>query len=85
MNDNYLLQKSATKAAEIFGITQWNSDLNLIRIYSQLSVMLGGDEKLIRHWVQTSNKHLEDKVPANLLTHREGEMKILSVLESYVH
>lgn len=81
--DEYLLRKSASRAAEIFGITQWGNDLRLIQIYSQLSVLVDGDVELIHHWIQTPNKHLDGKIPANLLLSTEGEIKVLSALNSY--
>lgn len=85
MNETHFLRKTAGRAAELFGITHWNNDLNLIRIYHQLSILLGNDEKLIRHWMQTPNKQLDNKVPANLVVSLDGELKILSTLDSYEH
>jgi hypothetical protein len=85
MTDQHLLQKSAGKAGELLGLTEWNTDLTLIRIYSVLARQTGSDMKLMRHWVQTPNKQLDGKVPANLLTTPEGELKVLSVLESYLN
>ena len=85
MTDQHLIQKSAGKAGEILGLTKWNKDLTLLCIYSVLAVHMGSDETLMRHWVQTPNKQLDGKVPANLLTTREGELKVLSVLHSYLN
>lgn len=85
MTDEHLLQKSAGKAGEILGIFSWNTDLTLLRIYTALARQTGSDETIMRHWVQTPNKHLDGKVPANLLTTPEGELKVLSVLESYLN
>ena len=85
MTDQHLLQKSAGKAGELLGLTEWNTDLTLIRIYSVLARQTGIDETLMRHWIQTPNKQLDGKVPANLLTTSEGELKVLSVLESYLN
>lgn len=79
----YFSQKYAAKAGEIFGIQEWSSDLNLIRIYQLLSVLLGGSETNMRHWFQTQNKHLENKVPANLITTSPGTMQILNYLEFF--
>lgn len=85
MTDKHLIQKSAGKAGEILGIFSWHNDLTLLRIYSVLARQTGSDEIIMRHWVQTPNKQLDGKVPANLLTTPEGEMKVLSVLESYLN
>lgn len=85
MTDQHLLQKSAGKAGEILGLTDWNTDLTLLRIYTALARQMGTDSILMRHWIQTPNKHLDGKVPANLLTTSEGELKVLSVLESYLN
>ena len=85
MTDQHLIQKSAGKAGEILGLTDWNDDLTLLRIYSVLARQTGIDESTMRHWIQTPNKDLDDKVPANLLTTSEGELKVLSVLESYLN
>ena len=83
--DKQLLQKSAGLAGNLLGLTDWNDDLTLLRIYSVLARQTGSDESNMRHWVQTPNKHLDGKVPANLLTSADGEMKVLSVLESYLN
>lgn len=83
--DMHLIQKTAGKAGELLGLTEWNTDLTFLRIYSALAVHMGSDETLMRHWVQTPNKQLDGKVPANLLTTPEGELKVLSVLESYLN
>lgn len=81
--DNYFSQKCAARAGEIFGINEWSNDLNLIRIYQHLSVILGGNEINMRHWFQTQNKHLNNKVPANLVTTSDGTMDILNYLEIF--
>jgi uncharacterized protein (DUF2384 family) len=81
--DKFFSRKSAAKAAEIFGIHDWSNDLNLIRIYHLLSVLLGGSDNHIRHWFQTPNKHLDNKTPANLITHQEGTLQILTYLEHF--
>lgn len=83
ISDEFLLRKYASRAGEVFGITQWDNDLNLIRIYHQLSVLVGGDERQMRHWLQSPNKHLENKVPANLIVSPEGTIKIIELLDSY--
>ncbi len=78
-----LLQKAAGKAGEILSLTEWNDDLKFLLIWSQLSNLFGGDEKLMNHWMQTPNKHLDNKVPANLITTNEGTEQLISFLEWY--
>ena len=81
--DKHLLQKSAGKAGEILGLIQWYDDLKFLLIWSQLSNLFGHDEKLMNHWMQTPNKHLDNKVPANLITTDKGTEQLLSLLEWY--
>lgn len=83
MDSKFYSSKCAAKAAEIFGICSWSDDLNLIRIYQLLHVLHGGDLSNIRHWFQTKNSHLDSKVPANLITHKEGTIQILNYLEYF--
>lgn len=83
MTDKHLLQKSAGKAGEKLGLIQWYDDLKFLLIWSQLSNLMGHDEKLMNHWMQTPNKHLDGKVPANLIVTAEGTEKLNSLLDSY--
>lgn len=81
--DKHLLQKSAGKAAETLGIIDWFDDLKFLVIWSQLYLLMGGDSSLMHHWMQTPNKHLDNKVPANLIVTAEGTEKLLSILDYY--
>ncbi len=81
----FLLQKSAGKAGEMLGLTEWCDDAKLLNIWSQLSAMLGSDPVLMQHWIQTPNKHLEGKVPANLIVREDGIEEVISLLCSYDH
>ena len=83
MTDQHLLQKSAGKAGELLGLTDWYDDLKFLLIWSQLSNLMGHDEKLMNHWMQTPNKHLDNKVPANLIVTAEGTEKLNSLLDLY--
>ena len=85
ISDTHLLQKSAGKASEILGILEWYNDLNLIQIYKGLYSLCGGDESLMRHWIQTPNTHLQSKVPANLITTEQGIQDVLNYLLDYLH
>jgi hypothetical protein len=81
--DKHLIQKSAGKAGSVLGLTDWFDDLKFLLVCSQLSNLMGHDEKLMNHWMQTPNKHLDGKVPANLIVTAEGTEKLLSLLEWY--
>lgn len=83
MNDLHLIQKSAGKAGELLGVNDWYDDLVFLRIWKELFTLCGYDESLMRHWIQTPNKHLNDKVPANLITTAEGMEKVLDAIIFY--
>jgi uncharacterized protein (DUF2384 family) len=83
LNDEQLLRKAACRAAEVFGLMHWSNDFRIVQIYSLLHSHLGGDELLMRHWMGTSNKHLNGRIPANLMSTEEGELEVISVLHSY--
>ena len=83
ISDTHLLQKSAGKSAEALGITEWHNDLNLIQIYKGLYSLCGGDESLMRHWIQTPNAHLKSKVAANLITTEQGIQDVLDQVLYY--
>ena len=85
ISDQHLLQKSAGKAGEILGITDWYNDLNLIQIYKCLYIMCGGDESLMRHWIHTPNTYLKSKVAANLITTEQGIQDVLDQVLYFSH
>jgi hypothetical protein len=76
-DDQHLLRKSAGKAGELLQVIDWYDDLNLVQIFMALHSNCGGDEVLMRHWMQTPNTHLESKVPANLITTEQGIQDVL--------
>jgi uncharacterized protein (DUF2384 family) len=82
-SDMFLLQKSAGRAGEILGLTEWYDDAKLLNIWSQLSAMLGSDPAPMQHWIQTPNKHLDGRVPANLVTKERGIDDIMGLLSSF--
>lgn len=82
-NDLKLLQNSSGKAGEILAIYDWNDDVSLLRIFKNLYTLYGGDEKLMRHWMHVSNKHLKGRFPADLIKTQEGTDEILSYLISF--
>lgn len=83
--DQQLIQKAAGKAAEKLGLTEWADDSRFIFLWSQLYTQLGGDEVLMRHWTQTSNKHLNGRVPANLIATKDGLEELVNLLDSYLY
>jgi len=55
-----LLKNAATKASKILRIHLGDIDpAQLLRMYSCLYVLFGGDEELMIHWVSSYNKHLK--------------------------
>jgi len=54
-----LLKNAATKAANILHMPLGDIDpTQLLRMYSCLYVLFGGDDELMIHWISTHNKHL---------------------------
>jgi hypothetical protein len=54
-----LLKNAATKAANILHMPLGDIDpTQLLRMYSCLYVLFGGDNELMIHWISTHNKHL---------------------------
>lgn len=83
-DNDFFHRKYANRAAEIFGITEWQNDINLIRLYQKLHVLVGGNESNMRHWIQTPNKHLDNKVPANLIVEQKGMIRVLDYLDYFI-
>jgi len=55
--------------------------LLLIRLYRSLSVLVGNDRKLLRHWFHTANRHTGG-VPAELVQRTEGLVEIVQYLDA---
>jgi hypothetical protein len=54
-----LLKTAAQKAANILHMPLGDIDpAKLLHMYSCLSVLFGGDDELMIHWLSTYNKHL---------------------------
>lgn len=53
----------------------------LIRIYRSLYVLMGGDIAIMRHWMETSNRHLQ-AVPKQLLANTEGLVRVMHYLDA---
>jgi len=59
MTDEQFILKIATKAAQILHMPLGEIDpAKLLHMYSCLSVLFGGDDELMIHWLSTYNKHL---------------------------
>jgi hypothetical protein len=83
IQDLELLRKAAAKAASELGLYEWFSDIKLVEIYKFLHFLNGGDSNSMRHWMQTANRHLDGKVPANLVVTEKGINKVCDTLEIY--
>lgn len=82
-SDQHLIQKSAGRAGEILGLTEWYNDRKFLIVWNHLYKFFGGDDALMRHWMQTPNNHLNGAVPANLIAGEEGTEKLLDLLVWY--
>jgi hypothetical protein len=57
--DEEFLKQTAQKAANALHMPLGDIDpAQLLRMYSCLSVLFGGDEELMMHWLNQHNKHL---------------------------
>jgi hypothetical protein len=55
--------------------------LLLIRVYRSLSVLVGNDRQLLRHWFHTANRHTGG-VPAEQVKRTEGLVAIVQYLDA---
>ena len=55
--------------------------LLLIRLYRSLSVLVGNDRMLIRHWFHTANRHIGG-VPADQVQRTESLVEIVHYLDA---
>jgi len=65
--------KPASKSGELA--------MYLIRIYRSLYVLMGGELTAMRHWMNTSNLHLQ-AVPKQLITNAEGLIRVMHYLDA---
>jgi hypothetical protein len=80
-----LLKNAATKAANILHMPLGDIDpTQLLRMYSCLYVLFGGDDELMIHWISTYNNHLKF-CPGAYLTSEYHMNKILGYLEGMVY
>jgi uncharacterized protein (DUF2384 family) len=84
-SDTHLLRKSAGKAGELLQVIDWYDDVKFLQIFMALHSNCGGDEVLMRHWMQTPNTHLQSGVPANLITTEQGIQDVLDYVLYLTH
>lgn len=85
ISDKHLLQKSAGKAGEILGVTDWYDDVKFLEIFKHLYSLCGGDYDAMRHWIHTPNTYLKSKVAANLITTEQGIQDVLDQVLYFSH
>lgn len=56
--------------------------LLLLRAYRSLHALCGGDQSLMRHWVDHPNHHLGEQPPRLLLTRIEGLNRVANYLDA---
>jgi hypothetical protein len=82
--DTEILDEAALKVSEILGVSVSEIDkIKFIQMYSLLYTIMGGDEELMRHWMNNKNTHL-GFCPANELTDGASFDRILGYLESFL-
>jgi uncharacterized protein (DUF2384 family) len=54
----------------------------LIRAFRSLDAIVGGKETAIRHWFHTSNRHMGERVPAELVKSVEGLSYVCTYLDA---
>jgi hypothetical protein len=82
--DTEILDEAALKVSEILGVSVSEIDkIKFIQMYSLLYTIMGGDEELMRHWINTKNKHL-GFCPVDELTDGASFDRILGYLESFL-
>jgi uncharacterized protein (DUF2384 family) len=55
--------------------------LLLLRVHRSLHALCGGDEDLMRHWMEQPNHHLNAQPPRLLLTRIEGLNRVANYLD----
>jgi len=80
-----ILKTAATKASKILHMPLGDIDpAKLLHMYSCLSVLFGGNEKLMIHWLSTYNNHLKF-CPGAYLTSEYHMNKILGYLDGMIN
>ena len=56
--------------------------LLFLRVYRSLHALMGGDQALMRHWMEHPNRHLGQQPPRQLLARVEGLTRVASYLDA---
>ena len=56
--------------------------LLFLRVYRSLHALFGGDQALMRHWIEQPNHHLGEQPPRLLLARIEGLTRVASYLDA---
>jgi hypothetical protein len=59
--------------------------LLFLRVYRSLHGLCGGDQSLMRHWIEQPNRHLGEQPPRLLLARIEGLNCVADYLDSFCH
>jgi hypothetical protein len=82
--DTEILDEAFLKVSEILGVSVSEIDkIKFIQMYSLLYTIMGGDEELMRHWMNNKNTHL-GFCPVDELTDGASFDRILGYLESFL-
>lgn len=82
--DQEILNDAADRASQILRIPHTYLDkVKFIQLFYLIHNVMGGDEELMRHFLNTHNKHL-DFCPAARLTDNVSLDKVIGYLESFV-
>jgi uncharacterized protein (DUF2384 family) len=56
--------------------------LLFLRVYRSLHALFGGDQALMRHWIEQPNHHLGEQPPRLLLSRIEGLTRVANYLDA---
>ena len=86
-SDAQLVAEACGRAAQVLGLspqelsevlsqhqpsTEGQQALLFLRIYRSLHGLCGGDQRLMRHWIEQPNRHLGEQPPRLLMARIEG-------------
>lgn len=94
-----VLGLSPKELSEVLSMNQPNADdkdldpqsregqpaLLFLRVYRSLHGLCGGDQSLMRHWIEQPNRHLGEQSPRLLLARIEGINCVADYLDSFCH
>jgi hypothetical protein len=65
--------------------TEVQQALLFLRVYRSLHGLCGGDQSLMRHWIEQPNRHLGEQPPRLLLACIDGLYCVADYLDSFCH